>query len=94
MGTAQRVFEYWVDNGVLDSDKLKEVDRRILDLKMPSDAGRLPRKVSKYFRRMKADEWKNWTLVYSLYCLKGNYFNLSLDSETKDVLAISIFIMK
>ena len=32
---------------------------------------RIPNGISKSYKRYKAEEWKVFTLVYLLYCLKG-----------------------
>lgn len=61
----------WVDSGILNDGKLSEIDNRIGMLTLPSDMGRLARKVSKCYKSMKADEWKHWTLVYSMFALQG-----------------------
>ena len=38
---------------------------------VPQDIGRIPGKISSSFTGFTADQWKNWTLVYSLFALKG-----------------------
>ena len=38
---------------------------------VPQDIGRIPGKISSSFSGFTADQWKNWTLVYSLFALKG-----------------------
>ena len=37
---------------------------------VPSGIGRIPRKVVSEFANFKAEEWKNWVLIYSLISLK------------------------
>ena len=34
---------------------------------VPSKIGRIPRKIASNFVAFTADEWKNWTVVFSLY---------------------------
>ena len=36
----------------------------------PSDVGRIPSEISSGFSSFTAEQWKNWTLLYSLYSLK------------------------
>ena len=39
---------------------------------IPSDIGRIPYKVSSGFSSYTADQWKNWTWIYSLVALKDS----------------------
>lgn len=50
---------------------LNKIDKRMKRMKVPSDVGRIANCISDAYKRMKADEWKHWTLVYSMYCLQG-----------------------
>eukprot|EP00112_Aurelia_sp_Birch-Aquarium-sp1_P011969 Seg2512.2 transcript_id=Seg2512.2/GoldUCD/mRNA.D3Y31 product="hypothetical protein" protein_id=Seg2512.2/GoldUCD/D3Y31 len=43
----------------------------MIKIKIPSDMNRVPSRISTCYKRFKADEWKHWTLIYSLFCLKG-----------------------
>lgn len=61
----------WMDSGILSEEKLLEVDKNMEKLVLPSDVGRLARKISKSYKSLKADEWKHWTLVYSMFSLRG-----------------------
>jgi len=47
----------WMNTGALSEEKLLEVDKRMEKLLLPSDIGRLARKISKSYKCMKADEW-------------------------------------
>ena len=38
---------------------------------VPQDIGRIPGKISCSFSGFTADQWKNWTTVYSVFALKG-----------------------
>lgn len=38
---------------------------------VPQDIGRIPGEISCSFSGFTADQWKNWTTVYSLFALKG-----------------------
>ncbi len=39
-------------------------------MKCPPDTGRIPYKIISKFAGLKADQWKSWTLYFSLFCLK------------------------
>ena len=71
LGTAKRMFKLWIDLGLLRLSSLKEIDTRIKSLPVPSELGRIPTAISSNYGNFTAAEWKNWTLVYSLYCLQG-----------------------
>ncbi len=44
LGTAKHIFKLWTELGVLRTNKLDEIQRRIDSLKVPHDVGRIPRK--------------------------------------------------
>lgn len=48
--------------------QLKET---IKSIDVPSDIGRLAMRKSSNSGWCTAEQWKNWTLIYSIYCLKG-----------------------
>ncbi len=70
LGTAKHIFKVWIEKGILTDKILAEIDSRMTFIKIPSDLNRIPDRISKCYKRFKADEWKHWTLVYSLFCLK------------------------
>ena len=37
---------------------------------IPAGIGRIPGKIENGFKNFKADQWKNWILIYSLICFK------------------------
>ena len=71
LGTAKRMFKLWVSLDLLPSSALSDIERRIAAISVPSDLGRIPTSISSNYGSFTAAEWKNWTLVYSLYCLQG-----------------------
>lgn len=42
---------------------------RVDSINPPPGIGRIPRKISSAFSSFTADEWKHWTLIYSVYAL-------------------------
>ena len=70
-GVAKHVFTVWIEGETLPKEKFALVEDRQALLKIPSDLGRITKTVCANYSTMKADEWKHWTMVYSLYCLKG-----------------------
>ena len=55
----------WSDLGLLSDDKCKDINFT------PGDIGCIPGKLSSGFSKLTADQWCNWTIIYSLYCLKS-----------------------
>ena len=69
LGTAKHVFVTWIKQGLLDEEKIGRVDHCIQTLGRTKGTGRTARSMT-HFKSLKAEEWKNWVLIYSLYCLK------------------------
>lgn len=40
-------------------------------MRVPSDIGRIPRKIASSFGGFTAEQWKNWVIVYSMFTLRG-----------------------
>lgn len=71
LGTAKYVFKYWDSIGVLGRQQMKILEKRIEQMDVASDMGRLPKKISTNYGSFTAMQWKNWTLIYSIFALKG-----------------------
>ena len=71
LGTAKMMFQLWLDKDLLTKAKLKIIEERIHSLDVGTGVGRLPHKISSNHGRYKASQWKNWTLIYSVYALHG-----------------------
>ncbi|XP_073670897.1 uncharacterized protein [Paramisgurnus dabryanus] len=71
LGTARHVFRLWTELGILTTKSLDEVQARVESIKVPYEVGRIPLRISSGFTGFTADQWKNWTTIYSLFCLKG-----------------------
>jgi hypothetical protein len=70
LGTAKFIFKHWVREGILNKKDLETLESRIDGLEVPVDIGRLPKVISSNYGSYTAEQWKNWTLIYSLYALK------------------------
>ena len=57
--------------GKVNDAKLLQIDNRQKLMKIHTDVGRIAHSISKWHKSMKADEWKNWTLIYSMFCLRN-----------------------
>ena len=61
----------WIDAKILTSKDLNIIQEKVDFIIVPSKIGRIPRKLGSNFAALIADEWKNWTLVFSVYALDG-----------------------
>ena len=70
LGTAKHVKALWKKENILN-ETIGEHAQEIVDkFVTPSDIGRIPFKISSGFNSFTADQWKSWTLIYSLDALK------------------------
>ncbi len=71
LGIAKKFFKVWMANDYLSSEKLQNIQGKVNSFKCPPDVGRTPHKIASKFSGLKADQWKNWTLHFSLFAMKG-----------------------
>lgn len=71
LGTAKHVMKTWISKGIITSKDLEAIEEVALKIKSPYDVGRMPLKISGNFAGFTADQWLNWTLIYSAIALKG-----------------------
>ena len=71
LGTAKRMFKLWTDSKLFSPSQLSEIEERIKSVEVPSDIGRLPMRITSNCGSYTAEQWKNWTLIYSIFCLQG-----------------------
>ena len=60
-----------MEQGLLKKQDIKIVEKRIKEFDVGTGLGRLPHKISANYGCYTASQWKNWTLVYSLFVLDG-----------------------
>lgn len=87
LGTAKYQFKLWVSEGHLSAKQLETIESRIESMEVPVDIGRLPKAISSNYGSYTAEQWKNWTLIYSLYALKGVLTDRQLQCWQTFVLA-------
>lgn len=74
LGSAKHIMQnVWLNgpNPLLSDGQLKKIQDKVDKVRFPSSLGRLPNKISISFGGFTADQWKTWTLVMSIYALKG-----------------------
>ena len=70
LGTAKHMLSVWKDLNLFTTDQFEVIQQKVNSFHTPADVGRIPTKISSGFSGFSADQWRNWTLLYSLYALK------------------------
>ena len=69
LGTAKKMLEIWQSLEILKKSHFQHIQEIVDAMKVPSDVGRIPRKISSGFSGFTADQFKNWVLIYSIPAL-------------------------
>ena len=69
-GTAHKVLATWKGNKILTREHFEDIQTLIDAFCVPRSVGRIPHKISSGFSGFKSDQWRTWTVVYSLVALK------------------------
>lgn len=77
-------------NPLLNDGQLKKIQDKVDNVRFPSSLGRLPNKISISFGGFTADQWKTWTLVMSIYALKGELPDKHLEVWRAFVIACKL----
>jgi len=61
----------WIDEGILTSNVLKEVQKKMNQFQVPADLGRIPKKVDcgEGFSYFTTDQWRNFFTIYATVTL-------------------------
>ena len=60
----------WRSFGIILDKYLESIQHAVDSFTTPSDIGRIPTRISSGFSGFTADQWRNWTLLYSLCSLR------------------------
>jgi len=71
LGLSKHAMQIWIDKGILSRREFAVIEERISSMVMPRDVGRMPTKVLSAFSGFTADQWRNWTTIYSPIALKN-----------------------
>lgn len=71
LGTAKRIMKIWTQNDLITKEDMKVIQSRADSIRVPSDVGRVPRKIASSFSGFTAEQWKNWVVIYSMFALRG-----------------------
>ena len=69
LGTAKHIFKVWDQKGIITKKNMKVIEKLIEEMDVPTDIRHLPKKISSNYGSYTAEQWKNWTLIYSIYAL-------------------------
>lgn len=70
-GIARHFFKIWSSRNILTQSEFPILQKKVDSFRTPPDIGCIPYKINSKFSGMTADQWKNWTLYFSLFSLKG-----------------------
>ena len=88
LGTAKYVLkDIWMEFGIITDKQFQLIQQRIDSCKVPSDIGRIPRKIESGFLSFTAEQWKNWVLYYSLLAMHDMVHGNHIDCWRHFVLA-------
>ena len=71
LGTAKLMISIWKEKKFITSGDFEKIQLRVNNFVTPPDIGRIPYKISSGFSAFTADQWKNWSTIYSLIALKN-----------------------
>ena len=72
LGTSKHTINVWLKRKILVDSKFKQVQEKSDNVVTRTNIGRIPRKISSSFAGFTADQWKNWTNIFSLCPSRGN----------------------
>lgn len=65
LGSAKHIMMLWKESGMIGDTHFTSIQDLVNKFVTPADVWRIPRKISSGFASFSADQWKNWTLIYS-----------------------------
>ena len=71
LGTAKRMMAIWTEQKLITKQQLFLIQSNVDSFVTPNDVGRIPHKIASGFSGFTAEQWKNWTIIFSLSSLKG-----------------------
>ena len=72
LGTAKNMLNVWKTCGLLSKEDLHSLQDKIDNIQVPPQVGRIPNKIFSNTSSLTADQWRNWTCIYSLYALRSH----------------------
>ena len=94
LGTAKHVLSVWTSLGILDKTHYLSIQEKVDRFVTPPEIGLIPSKIASGFSSFTADQWRNWTLIYSLCSLKGVIPHKDYDCWLLFVKAVNILCQR
>ncbi|XP_065892408.1 uncharacterized protein [Dysidea avara] len=70
LGSAKRMMEIWLEFDILSRSQFTKIEDVVAKIMTPQDVGWIPLKISSGFSGFTADQWRNWTTIFSAVALK------------------------
>ena len=70
LGTSKHMMNVWTTLKLIDHKQLLTIQEIVDNFVTPSDVGRIPNKIASNFSAFTAEQWRNWTILFSLSALK------------------------
>lgn len=70
LGTAKHLVTTWKVRGIISGEHFQSIQQTTDQFITPADIGRIPYKMQSQFSSFTADQWKNWTLIFSIVALR------------------------
>ena len=70
LGTAKNILKIWKQLDYLQKKELEQLQEKANEFVVPCDIGKIPKKIVSSFDGFTSDEYKNWTILFSINCLK------------------------
>ena len=71
LGSAKKMIHIWKEDEIMLPSNFAGIQEKVDSFVTPKGLGRLPFKIASGFSGFTAEQWKNWTLYFSLFALKG-----------------------
>ena len=70
LGTAKRILKkVWIEQNLINTKQFDVIQGCVDSVRVPAKLGRIPSKIASSFSSFTADQFKNWTNIYSLFAL-------------------------
>ena len=74
LGTAKHMVRIWKERELIKQNQFEEIQSLVDSFVVPNDVGRIPcwKDTILYLKYsgFTAEQWRNWTVLFSLHCLK------------------------
>ena len=79
LGSGKHMIKLWLNTGLMTTHHFSEIQEFVDNFIVPTDIGRIPRKIETGFSGFTADQFKNWITIYSIPVLYNILPRLHLD---------------